>query len=104
MEKENDKKPEENNGSKPLDQKPVGGYPFQVNGKELLCQHEKLVALDVLRLAKDKNAFSGKPEDYLLADAGGEGHQYKLDDWVDLSGEKEFITTPNQDTPVAQAA
>lgn len=104
MEKENDKKPEESNGSKPLDQKPAEGYHFQVNGKELLSQHEKLVALDVLRLAKDKNAFPGKPEEYLLEDVGGEGRQYKLNDWVDLSGEKEFITTPNQDTPVAQAA
>ncbi len=103
MEKENDKKPEENNGSKPSEQKPIEGYRFKVNGQELLSQHEKLVALDILRLAENKGVFSGKPEDYLLQGTK-QDTPYKLDDWVDLSVEKEFVAIPNSPTPVAQAA
>lgn len=100
MKTENDKKPEDGQDSKPADQKPPEGYSFKVNGADLLSQHEKLVALDILELAKSKGAIPGKPEDYLL-NSQTTGKNYKPEDWVDFSTEKEFITLPNESTPVA---
>ncbi|MDE0178861.1 MAG: hypothetical protein OXP36_09700 [Gammaproteobacteria bacterium] len=71
---------------------------FTVNGVELYSEFEKLVALDILKIAKKKNAIPGKPEDYILK---GDTRQYKLDDWVDLSDDKALITLPQGATPVA---
>jgi len=73
-------------------------YEFKVNGVEILSPLQKVVALDVMQLAKNKGAFPGKPEDYILE---GDNGRYKPDDWVDLKQDNVFITAPNQPTPVA---
>ena len=73
-------------------------FLFSVNGVELGSQFQKLVALDVLRIAKKKDAIPKKPEDYWLK---GNTQVYKLDDWIDLSVEKTLITIPHGPTPVA---
>jgi len=73
-------------------------YEFKVNGVEIHSPLQKVVALDVMQLAKNKGAFPGKPEDYILESDKG---RYKPDDWVDLKQDNVFITAPNQPTPVA---
>jgi len=73
-------------------------YEFKVNGVEIHSPLQKIVALDVLQLAKNKGAFPGKPEDYILE---GDKGQYKPNDWVDLVQDKMFITAPNKPTTVA---
>ena len=73
-------------------------FSFTVNGAELQSQFEKLVAFDILKLAKEKHAIPGKPEDCILK--GGKS-EYKPDEWVDLSEDKVFITIPQGPTPVA---
>ena len=83
---------------KPKQDGNVKSFPFEVNGVELQAKFEKLVALDILTLAKDKDAFPGKPEDYILK---GETRQYKPDDWVNLHEDKVFITIPQGSTEVA---
>ena len=102
---DHDKKSEkvESGEKKPVDEsKPDRGmeksYSFKVNGVEIQSPHQKLVALDVLKLAKDKEAIPGKPEEYILQ---GDKGKYKLDDWVDLDEDNVFITIPNTATPVA---
>lgn len=73
-------------------------YEFKVNGVEIHSPLEKIVALDVMQLAKNKGAFPGKPEDYILE---GDKGQYKPNDWVDLGQDNVFITAPNKPTTVA---
>ena len=73
-------------------------YKFKVNDTELESQREKLVALDILKLAKNKGAFPGKPEHYVLQ---GDKGKYKPEDWVDLQSDNMFITIPAEPTPVA---
>lgn len=73
-------------------------YSFTVNGIKLESQHGKLVALDILKLAKDKEAFPGNPESYLLQ---GDKEKYKLEDWADLEVDNSLITIPTEPTPVA---
>ncbi|MDD9859748.1 MAG: hypothetical protein OXU40_04805 [Nitrospira sp.] len=85
----------ENDDKKSVEEK---GYRFKVNGGEIYSPHEKLVALDILQLAKNKGAFPRKPEEYILH---GDKKTYKPDDWVDLKQDDIFITVPNQSTPVA---
>ena len=71
---------------------------FTVNGVELQSQFEKLIALDILRIAKENHAIPGNPEEYILK---GATKQYKLDEWVDLNDDKVFITLPQGATAVA---
>ena len=73
-------------------------FLFSVNGEELVSQFQKLVAIDVLKIAKDKDAIPNKPEDYWLK---GNTQVYKLDDWIDLSEDKTLISIPHGPTPVA---
>ena len=73
-------------------------FTFKVNGIEIENKQQKLLAEEILRLAKQKQAFPGKPEDYILEGAKG---RYKLDDPVDLQEDNQFITLPNAATPVA---
>ena len=76
-------------------------YKFKVNGQDLESKSEKLVALDIIRLAEQKGVpLPDKPENLLL-EAVGEGHPFKLDDWVDLEKFTQFILILNKSTPVA---
>ncbi len=86
-------------GEKPIDRDNKGDCCFKVNGVAITTPHHKLVARDVLKLAKDKGAIPGKPDNYILK--GKINREYKRDDWVDLDEDKEHITIPNQSTPVA---
>lgn len=86
-------------GEKPGDRDNKGNCCFKVNGVTITTPHHKLVARDVLKLAKDKGAIPGKPDNYILK--GKINREYKRDDWVDLDEDNEHITIPNQSTPVA---
>lgn len=86
-------------GEKPADRDNKCDCCFKVNGVTITTPHHKLVARDVLKLAKDKGAIPGKPDNYILK--GKINREYKRDDWVDLDEDNEHITIPNQSTPVA---
>ena len=73
-------------------------YWFKINGMEIETRHEKLVARDILELAKEYGAIPGKPDEYELQ---GLKRVYKLDDWVNVAEDDEFITIPIAPTPVA---
>ena len=73
-------------------------FDIRVNGVEIKVDEEKLQARRILEIAYERGAMPGKPEEY---DLQGQNHLYKADDWVDLAGDKEFITIPNTPTPVA---
>ena len=75
-------------------------FEFDVNGITIKAGHEKLTALDIIRLAIEHGAVSGKPEDYVLASVRPE-HEFKSDDVVDLLEYKEFVTEKSGPTPVA---
>ena len=76
-------------------------YKFTVNGQDLESKSEKLVALDIIRLADQKGVpLPDKPENLLL-EAVGEGQPFKLDDWVDLEKFTKFILIPSTPTSVA---
>ena len=76
-------------------------YKFTVNGQELESKSEKLVALDIIKLAEQKGVpLPDKPENLLL-EAVGEGQPFKLDDWVDLEKFTDFILIPSTPTSVA---
>ena len=83
-----------------MDDKPTDQFTITVNGKELKLHHEKLVASDVLKLAKKHGAFTGKPEEYVLLSDNPE-HEFKNDDWVDFREYKEFTAERSAPTPVA---
>ena len=76
-------------------------YPFEVNGEKLQSVHERLVAEDILIHAKKKGAIPGTPKNYILVSQNDAATQYKLDDWVYLDRDNNFITVPNTPTPVA---
>lgn len=80
--------------------KPGAPITFKVNGVVLESTHEKLVSLDILKMAAEKGAVAGKPEDYILQDMAG-AHKYKPDDWVELKQDEEFLAVPQGPTPVA---
>ena len=97
-------------GDKPQngDDKPGGDKPnppeslpvhFKVNGVELISQHDKLVALDILIMAGENGAIAGKPDGYFLQNM--EGKKYKPDEWVQLHQGAEFLAMPEGPTPVA---
>ena len=76
-------------------------YKFMVNGQDLESKSEKLVALDIIRLADQKGIpLPDKPENLLL-EAVGEGQPFKLDDWVDLEKFTKFILISSTPTSVA---
>lgn len=97
----------ENDKGDKIPDKPDGGKPqagkdmlihFKVNGVELESQFDKLVASDILRMAKEKGAFEGKPEDYIL-EYGGQS--YKPHDWVELKEGEELLALLAGPTQVA---
>lgn len=71
---------------------------FKVNGVEIHTDHESLSAEEILKLAKEKDAIPGNPEDYILQ---GDKGKYKRDDSVNLKEDNLFIAIPNKPTPVA---
>ena len=73
-------------------------FTFKVNGDQLYSDVDKLMAIDILRIASAKGAIPKKPEDY---DLKGEKGVYKHNDWVDLNEDSIFITIPTSSTPVA---
>ena len=77
-------------------------FTITVNGVEIKTRFEKLVAADVLKLAASHGAFSGQPEQYILA-SDDPPHEFKQDDWVDFHDYKEFTAERSGATPVAQA-
>ncbi len=92
-------------GEKPVDKCKLaednkGECSFTVNGVTIKTPHHKLVAQDILKLARDKGAIPEKPGDYILQ-GKKDNRQYKLDDWVDMDEDNECITIPDQSTPVA---
>ena len=75
-----------------------GDFSFKVNGEELHTEFEKLVAIDILRLAGEKGIIPRNPEDYALQ---GDKGTYQADDWVNLNEDNVFIALPTTPTPVA---
>lgn len=73
-------------------------FAFKVNGIEMFSPQKDLSAGEILKLAKEKGAIPGKPEDYILQ---GEKDKYENDDLVDLEQDNQSITIPNRPTPVA---
>ena len=77
-------------------------YKFKVNGQELESKFEKLVALDIIEMAKKQGvSLPGKYENLLLETVGDKQHQFELDEWVDLGRFHEFLLILNEPTPVA---
>ena len=76
-------------------------FTIEVNGKQIKVNHEKLVASDVLKLAAEHGAFSGKPDEYVLQSEEPE-HEFKNDDWVDFREYKVFIAERSAPTPIAE--
>ena len=70
---------------------------FKVNGVEMYTDHESLLAEEILKLAKEKGAIPGTPEDYILI---GDKGEYKGDNRVNLEKENLFITIPDKPTLV----
>ena len=77
---------------------PQAQFPFKLNGVALQTTFEKLVALDILKIARENGAIPRKPEDYLLK---GQKHEYKPHDWVNLTEDTEFIAVSSSPTMVA---
>ena len=73
-------------------------FSLQANGIEMTMPYLGVVARDILKLAEERGAIPGKPEDYILQ---GDKGQYGWDNWVDLEEDNRFITIPNQPTLVA---
>lgn len=92
-----DDKHDQDDGKHKPDEGPIH---FTVNGVELVSNHDKVVALDILKMAKGKGAFEGKPEDYYLEDASSD-EKYYLEDWVELKKNKKLLAIPQGPTPVA---
>ena len=75
-------------------------FIFKVNGVEIQTDNQFLLAKEILKLAKEKGAIPGDPEDYILQ---GDKGKYKQDDNVNLKEDNLFIAIPNKPTPVACA-
>ena len=76
-------------------------FSIEVNGKPIKLHHEKLVAGDVLKLAAQYGAITGKPEEYVLLSDDPE-HEFKNDDWVDFREYKRFTAERSAPTAVAE--
>ena len=80
-------------------------YEFTVNETLIKTSHEKLAALDIIRLAIKQGAsgVSGQPDDYVLQSLDHPDREFKSDDIVDLLEYKTFITEKSGPTPVAES-
>ena len=84
-----------------MDKDPKEQFAIEVNGIEIKLNHEKLVAIDVLKLAAERGAFTGNPEEYIL-ESDNPKHEFKSNDWVDFRKYKEFTAERSALTPVAK--
>ncbi len=73
-------------------------FAFKVNGIEIATTQQRVLAHDILELAKKVGAMPGNPEEYILQ---GDKGQYGQNAWVDLSEDNVFITIPTTPTQVA---
>ena len=73
-------------------------FDFKVNGIEIRVTQQRILAHDILELAKKAGAIPGNPEEYILQ---GDKGQYAQDAWVDVLEDNVFITIPSTPTPVA---
>ena len=76
-------------------------FEFVVNGTTIKTTHEKLAAIEIIRLAIEHGAVSGKPQDYVL-ESVDPAREFKPDDIVDLREYKRFVTEKTGPTPVAE--
>ena len=77
-------------------------FTYTVNGVKIESSYEKLTALEILKIAAERGAIDGKPEEYILQSLKEDAQTYKPEDTVDLSVDNEFIALPSGSTPVAQ--
>lgn len=73
-------------------------FKFKVNGVEIYTDHQSLLVKEILKLAKEKGAIPGNPEDYILQ---GDKRMYRQDDQVDLKEDNLFIAIPDKPVQVA---
>lgn len=92
------KRPDQPDDSKPMEDSDDKLIRFKVNGTELESNFDKLIALDILAMAKKKDAFEGKIEDYVL-ERGDD--KFKPDEWVDLKDGESFLAILQGPTQVA---
>ena len=76
-------------------------FTYTVNDVKIETRFEKLTGLEILRVAAERGAIDGKPEDYILQSLKDDDWKYKPEDTVDLSVDNEFIALPAGSTPVA---
>ena len=73
-------------------------FEFKVNGDQFVSDKQKLTAIEILEIAREKGSIPGPPQDYILK---GTKQDYKGTDLVDLSQDDIFITVPTTATQVA---
>lgn len=73
-------------------------FTVKVNGYQFHVDRQYLTASEILQLAKEKGAFPGNPEDYIL---DGDKGQYAGDDRVNLAEDSVFVAILDKSTPVA---
>ena len=76
-------------------------FAFTVNNVKIESRYEKLTALEILKVAAERGAIEGKPEDYILQSLKDDDRTYKAEETVDLSVDDAFIALPVNPTPVA---
>ena len=86
-----------------MEQQPRTQFTIEVNGVDIKVSYEKLVAADVLKLAAEHGAISGKPDSYILESEEPE-REFKNDDWIDFHEYKEFTAERSGPTPIAEAS
>ena len=75
-------------------------FAFTVNGTLLESKAEKLVASDILKMARDAGAIS--PEGSYLLQPAGQQQTFQAGDWVDLTQFTKFLAILDSPTPVAK--
>ena len=75
-------------------------FAFTVNGTLLESKAEKLVASDILKMARDAGAIP--PEGNYLLQPAGQQQTFQAEGWVDLTQFTEFLAIPDSPTPVAK--
>lgn len=76
----------------------AGPYPYKVNDVELRSDKPQLPVLEIMTLAKAKDAFPKAIDQYLLV---GDKKTYQLSDDVDLREDNILRTILNGPGPVA---
>ena len=76
-------------------------FEFTVNGTLIKTTHEKLAAIEIIRLAVEHGAIPGPADAYVL-ESLDPPREFKAHDTVDLLEYKEFVTEKSGPTPVAE--